>query len=68
VAPDLLVADEPTGSLDQATGHAVFAQLLALRERGTTVVFITHDPELAAAADRVITMVDGHIVDEERVR
>jgi ABC-type lipoprotein export system ATPase subunit len=68
VAPDLLVADEPTGSLDQATGHAVFAQLLALRERGTTVVFITHDPELAAAADRVITMVDGHIVDEERFR
>jgi len=68
VAPALLVADEPTGSLDQSTGHAVFEQLLGLRDRGTTIVFITHDPELAGAADRIITMVDGHIVAEERVR
>ena len=68
VTPELLVADEPTGSLDQATGRAVFDQLLALRDRGTTIVFISHDPALARSADRVITMVDGHITHEERVR
>jgi putative ABC transport system ATP-binding protein len=65
VQPDLLVADEPTGSLDQATGHGVFDQLLALREKDTTaIVVITHDPELAEQADRVVRMVDGRIVDE----
>ncbi len=62
VQPDLLVADEPTGSLDQVTGRAVFAQLMSLRNRGTTIVFITHDDELAAAADRTVRMVDGQIV------
>ncbi|MCP4225784.1 MAG: ABC transporter ATP-binding protein [Actinomycetia bacterium] len=62
VQPDLLVADEPTGSLDQATGRAVFSQLMSLRSRGTTIVFITHDDELAAAADRTVRMVDGQIV------
>lgn len=65
VQPDLLVADEPTGSLDQATGRAVFAQLLGLRDQGTTIVFITHDDELSSAADRIIRMVDGRIVAEE---
>ncbi len=62
VRPELLVADEPTGSLDQATGHAVFAQLMGLRQRGTTIVFITHDDELAAGADRIVHMVDGRVV------
>jgi putative ABC transport system ATP-binding protein len=64
VQPELLVADEPTGSLDQATGHAVFAQLLALRQQDTAIVVITHDAVLAEHADRVIHMVDGQIVDE----
>ncbi len=62
VQPELLVADEPTGSLDQATGHAVFGQLLALRERGTAIVFVTHDDDLAAVADRVVRMIDGRII------
>ncbi|MCP4963053.1 MAG: ABC transporter ATP-binding protein [Actinomycetia bacterium] len=62
VQPGLLLADEPTGSLDQATGRAVFAQLMNLRSRGTTIVFITHDDELAAVADRTVRMVDGRIV------
>ncbi len=61
VEPRLLVADEPTGSLDQATGRAVFDLLLSVRETGATVVFITHDLDLADAADRVVQMVDGHI-------
>ncbi len=59
--PDLLVADEPTGSLDQSNGHAVFELLTELAATGTTVVFITHDDALAAAADRVVRMVDGQV-------
>lgn len=59
--PDLLVADEPTGSLDQSSGRAVFELLTGLASAGTTVVFITHDRHLAGAADRVVTMVDGRI-------
>lgn len=57
----LIVADEPTGALDQANGHAVFDLLTELAGRGTTVVFITHDLQLASAADRTISMIDGRI-------
>jgi putative ABC transport system ATP-binding protein len=59
--PRLIVADEPTGSLDQASGHDVFALLEGLARAGTTVVMITHDHELAARADRRIGMLDGRI-------
>ena len=61
--PTLVVADEPTGSLDSTSGRIVFDRILHLRDQGTTVVFITHDPVLAAEADRTVTMVDGRIVD-----
>ena len=57
----LIVADEPTGALDQANGHAVFELLAGLARTGTTVVFITHDLNLAGAADRVVSMIDGRI-------
>jgi putative ABC transport system ATP-binding protein len=57
----LIVADEPTGALDQANGHAVFELLAGLASAGTTVVFITHDLTLAGAADRVVSMVDGRV-------
>ncbi len=57
----LVVADEPTGALDQANGHAVFDLLAGLAGAGTTVIFITHDLSLAAAADRVVSMIDGRI-------
>ena len=71
VEPDLLVADEPTGSLDQATGRAVFDLLVGLQEAGTTIVFVTHDQTLANAASRTVRMLDGRIVSdafyEERV-
>ena len=63
--PPLIVADEPTGALDQANGHAVFEVLTGLAGGGTTVVFITHDLTLAAAADRVISMVDGRIASDQ---
>lgn len=59
--PRLIVADEPTGSLDQASGHAVFDLLASLAAAGTTVVLITHDGDLAARADRRIEMLDGRI-------
>ena len=59
--PPLVVADEPTGALDQANGHAVFEILTGLAETGSTVVFITHDLALAAAADRTVSMIDGRV-------
>jgi putative ABC transport system ATP-binding protein len=59
--PEILVADEPTGSLDSANGEIVFGLIRELAAGGTTVVFITHDPALAAATPRVVTLVDGRI-------
>ena len=59
--PSLVVADEPTGALDQANGHAVFEILTGLAQTGSTVVFITHDLALADAADRTVSMIDGSV-------
>lgn len=61
--PDVIFADEPTGNLDSATGAAVEELLFAeQRERGITLVVVTHDPELAARCDRSVTVADGRIV------
>ena len=61
-SPRLLLADEPTGNLDSATGAEIFKLLLGLREeQGITIVIATHDPNLAAAADRHISLHDGQI-------
>jgi putative ABC transport system ATP-binding protein len=57
----LVVADEPTGALDQANGHVVFDLLTDIVGTGTTVVFITHDLALAGTAHRVVEMLDGRI-------
>jgi len=59
--PRLIVADEPTGSLDQASGHLVFDLLAGLAAAGTTVVFITHDENFSDRADRIVGMLDGRI-------
>jgi putative ABC transport system ATP-binding protein len=60
--PPILLADEPTGNLDTTTGRQVIDLLLsANRSRGTTVVLVTHDPELAAVADVSIALKDGHV-------
>ncbi|MGE0716734.1 MAG: ABC transporter ATP-binding protein [Alphaproteobacteria bacterium] len=65
--PRLLLADEPTGNLDGATGEQVIDLLLDLRRRhGTTLMLITHDMALAARADRTIRLADGRIVADER--
>jgi putative ABC transport system ATP-binding protein len=61
-SPELLLADEPTGNLDGATGQAVLEVLWDLRRaRGTTLVIVTHDPAVAARADRRIRLRDGRI-------
>jgi putative ABC transport system ATP-binding protein len=60
--PKVLLADEPTGNLDQQTGGRVIEQMFALaRERGTAILLITHDPSLAARADRQLTMNQGQL-------
>ena len=65
--PPLLLADEPTGNLDTRTSLDVLALLQGLnRERNITVVMVTHEPDIAACASRVITVRDGHIVSDER--
>jgi putative ABC transport system ATP-binding protein len=64
--PKLLLADEPTGNLDTATGRHVIDLLFALSaERGTTLLLITHDRDLARRCDRVVHMADGRIVDSD---
>ncbi|HET6765024.1 MAG TPA: macrolide ABC transporter ATP-binding protein, partial [Longimicrobiaceae bacterium] len=60
-----LFADEPTGNLDAATGARIIALLEELnREHGTTLVLVTHDPDLAARAGRVIRLADGAVVSD----
>lgn len=62
--PDILLADEPTGNLDQANGAAIMDLLFGLRDRhGTTLVLVTHATDLAARCDRVIHLRDGRIAD-----
>ena len=61
--PRIIFADEPTGNLDSVNGRAVLELLLELhRERQTTLILVTHSPEIARTADRVITLRDGRII------
>jgi putative ABC transport system ATP-binding protein len=61
--PGLLLADEPTGNLDSATGVQIIELLLSLnRRRGSTLVLVTHDEALAGKADRVVRLHDGRIL------
>ena len=64
--PALLLADEPTGNLDSATGKQIIELLVGMNRRlGSTLVLVTHDTALAAHADRVVTLRDGRIVSDE---
>ena len=64
--PAILLADEPTGNLDSRTATEIMKTIQALnREKGLTVVLVTHEPDMAAFADRVVTMRDGAILSDE---
>ncbi len=66
-SPSLLLADEPTGNLDTRTSHEIMETLVALnRDQGVTVVVVTHEPDIAGYAKRVVTMRDGLVVSDER--
>jgi len=63
--PDLLIADEPTGNLDSAASRLVMEMLRELHKNGTTIILVTHNPELTRYASRVVFMHDGTIVSDE---
>ncbi len=64
--PAIILADEPTGNLDTATGNLVMETFRQLKERGRTVVLITHDAEVAAWADRTVHIRDGRLLSDEQ--
>jgi ABC-type lipoprotein export system ATPase subunit len=63
--PPVVIADEPTGNLDSHTAQQVFDTLAGLTAQGKTVVYVTHDPRLAARASARIELLDGQIVNHE---
>ncbi|HER20313.1 MAG TPA: ABC transporter ATP-binding protein [Chromatiales bacterium] len=65
--PALILADEPTGNLDSSTGDEILGLLEEVHARGRTILLVTHDPSVAARAERIVQMRDGQIVAEERV-
>ncbi len=67
-SPNLLLADEPTGNLDTKTSHEIMETLVSLnRQHGLTIVLVTHEADIAAYADRLVTMRDGQIISDQRV-
>jgi len=65
--PTVLLADEPTGELDASTGADVIALFDRLNRDGMTIIVVTHDEKLAGAARRVVHMLDGRVVRDERL-
>ena len=59
--PKIILADEPTGNLDRKAGNRIMDIFKKLKSKGQTIVFITHDPELAKLGDRVIKLIDGKV-------
>ncbi len=59
--PSLLIADEPTGNLDSATGDQILTLLVDLHRTGLTIVLVTHDSAIARRAERTVTLTDGHL-------
>ena len=68
-APAVMLADEPTGSLDSRNGHEIVNLLkLSNKKYGQTLILVTHDENIALQADRIIGISDGRVVRDERVR
>ena len=65
--PKLLLADEPTGALDTASGEQVMQLFHDLHQTGVTIVMITHEPEIAAHAERILTIRDGRLGEETSI-
>jgi len=65
-SPSIVLADEPTGNLDSKSGDEVMRYLLGLnKDLGTTLVFVAHDPEIAARTKRIVRLFDGEIVEDK---
>jgi len=62
--PPIIIADEPTGNLDSRTAYQVFDTLAGLTRQGKTVIYVTHDKDMAARASARIDLLDGHVVDQ----
>jgi putative ABC transport system ATP-binding protein len=66
--PSILLADEPTGNLDTATGNEIMALFERLHQQGNTIVLVTHEPDIALHAHRVIHVRDGKVERDEKIR
>jgi putative ABC transport system ATP-binding protein len=67
IEPDLLLADEPTGALDSATGAAILSLFQELNQAGRTIIIVTHDEQVAHHAHRVLKLRDGQLISDERI-
>ncbi|NJD03599.1 MAG: ABC transporter ATP-binding protein [Ruminiclostridium sp.] len=65
--PPIILADEPTGNLDSKSGQEVIHTLKELHQCGNTIILITHDPNIAAMAERVVRLQDGEIIEDREV-
>jgi putative ABC transport system ATP-binding protein len=66
--PSLLLADEPTGNLDTQTSREIMTLFQTLNDQGLTVVLVTHEPDIAACAKRIIEMRDGRVLSDHPVK
>jgi putative ABC transport system ATP-binding protein len=66
--PSIILADEPTGNLDSQTGNEIMALMEELHGRGNTIVLVTHEPDIAQHAHRIVTIKDGKIHSDEKIK
>ncbi|MCL4850571.1 MAG: macrolide ABC transporter ATP-binding protein, partial [Bryobacteraceae bacterium] len=66
--PSILLADEPTGNLDSATGNEIMALFASLHQQGNTIVLVTHEHDIAVHAHRVVHVRDGKVEKDEKIK